>query len=201
MGVSFAPWAEKRKIANSSKPKKIGIPRDFLSGEGIDKEVLKNFEEKHPAENKKTIFDFFLIFSKFESALKKHGNPKYKKTSNGKLQPNWDGFIKENKATIVPFMESQEDTPLKRAYKYLLNDPTKFQQGNEEWVNREPDDNTPNLTLILHCVLDMRNNLFHGGKHGTNYARDKSLLDAGIIILDYWAIIDDGIKSTFESEF
>jgi len=36
---------EKRKISNPTISKRLGIPREFLSGEGIDKEVLKNFEE------------------------------------------------------------------------------------------------------------------------------------------------------------
>lgn len=33
------------RIESSSLKKKIGIPREFLKGDGIDKEVLKNFEE------------------------------------------------------------------------------------------------------------------------------------------------------------
>ncbi len=36
---------ELRKIENKTLKKRIGIPREFLSGEGIDKDVLKNFEE------------------------------------------------------------------------------------------------------------------------------------------------------------
>ena len=36
---------EKRKISNPSKPKRIGVPKEFLSGDGIEKEVLQNFEE------------------------------------------------------------------------------------------------------------------------------------------------------------
>jgi len=36
---------DKREIIDRSIKKKIGIPREFLTGEGIDKEVLKNFEE------------------------------------------------------------------------------------------------------------------------------------------------------------
>jgi len=34
-----------RLIKKESIKKRIGVPREFLSGEGIDKEVLKNFEE------------------------------------------------------------------------------------------------------------------------------------------------------------
>ena len=36
---------EKRKISNPSKPKRIGVPKEFLSGDGIEKEILQNFEE------------------------------------------------------------------------------------------------------------------------------------------------------------
>ncbi len=36
---------DKREIKNKTIKKKIGVPRSFLSGGGIDEEVLKNFEE------------------------------------------------------------------------------------------------------------------------------------------------------------
>ncbi len=36
---------ELREIKKESIKKRIGVPREFLQGEGIDKEVLKNFEE------------------------------------------------------------------------------------------------------------------------------------------------------------
>lgn len=36
---------EKRIIKREPIKKRIGVPREFLSGEGIDKDVLKNFEE------------------------------------------------------------------------------------------------------------------------------------------------------------
>ena len=36
---------EKRLIKKEPMKKRIGIPREFLSGEGIDKDILKNFEE------------------------------------------------------------------------------------------------------------------------------------------------------------
>ena len=36
---------EKRNILNPKNSRRIGVPREFLSGEGIDKDVLKNFEE------------------------------------------------------------------------------------------------------------------------------------------------------------
>jgi aspartyl-tRNA(Asn)/glutamyl-tRNA(Gln) amidotransferase subunit A len=34
-----------RNIKKEPMKKRIGVPREFLSGEGIDKDVLKNFEE------------------------------------------------------------------------------------------------------------------------------------------------------------
>jgi len=36
---------ENRKILNSPMTKRLGVPREFLSGEGIDKDVLENFEK------------------------------------------------------------------------------------------------------------------------------------------------------------
>ncbi len=40
-----SPDHSEKLVSASLKFKKLGIPRDFLKGEGIDKEVLRNFEE------------------------------------------------------------------------------------------------------------------------------------------------------------
>lgn len=126
------------------------------------------------------ISKFFIIFSRFEYALK---SANYIKGIN----PNWDSFA----SSINGNFDKERSEELKEAVEYIVNNPPKIQditEGKLIWKDRVFPKNAP-LTLRLSLsIRDIRNNLFHGGKfQGTfqpEISRNYILLEKSIIILN-----------------
>ena len=142
--------------------------------------------------NKKLVTDFFIVFSRFEYALKRMGsyakktNEKTNKKTNGWAQADWKKFAKDYDRLFNPC----PNTKLCTAVEYLKKHPPKRQVRKDGKLDFKDDGGkrTPELWQILYAVKGVRNNLFHGGKFpGAGVvdepSRDKCLLSHCLTIL------------------
>ncbi len=121
----------------------------------------KGFEESLRVSGELLLY-FFVVFSRFEYALKQHG---FVKTGRGgEAQPNWDKLTSmlktESEATIAPILKLGQ---------YMLDRPPKKQvlrNGALEWEDVAPP-RKKDLEFLIQGVKRVRNNLFHGGKFST----------------------------------
>jgi len=130
-------------------------------------------------------FDFFYWFSRFEFALKERRFLKSDKIGD-RAEPSWDKFVKEYRGAYKP-------TP---AGKALLDEKPKRQivgdpeHGFEE-VPFSPK--TADLDKLVAYAKTVRNNLFHGGKHGYDQWDDpkrmRRLLELTITVLAELAVL------------
>lgn len=107
---------------------------------------------------KNASFEFFYWFSRFEFALKE--NRYLKDTTVGaKAEPSWNAFVEKWSATYVPSAA---------ALKLIAENPKRQVVGLTELEFRAVgfDDNPSELGKVVRLASTVRNNLFHGGKHG-----------------------------------
>lgn len=129
-------------------------------------------------------FDFFYWFSRFEFSLKENGYLK-NHIAGTTAEPGWDEFVKkwENQYPSSPEAE------------YLLYAPPERQIiGTCAELDWEPvglQDCKSDLEKVVRLLKTVRNNLFHGGKHGSagwdDPDRTHKLLNASKSILDQLA--------------
>ena len=138
-------------------------------------------------------FDFFYWFSRFEFCLKENGYLKH--SAHGtKAEPGWNKFVKTYEGIYLPSAEGKE----------LLAKPPECQivlaNGSLGWRPVEIADCTSDLARVTRLVKTVRNNLFHGGKHGAadwdNPVRAESLLSVSKVILGQFAVLGQ-----FESDY
>jgi hypothetical protein len=126
-------------------------------------------------------FEFFYKFARFESALKENDYWTTEK-NNKRIKPDWDKFEKEfgdNYSISLDAKRLVEERP-----KYQVEDDNKV-----DWKAVGLDHcKVDSLTAVITCLKAVRNNLFHGGKHGDNEQNDVSrnifLLTLGKKVLD-----------------
>ncbi|MBU2868077.1 hypothetical protein [Pacificibacter marinus] len=103
-------------------------------------------------------FEFFYWFSRFEFALKE--NKFLKNPSPGsRAEPGWDQFIKAHEADYDPSAAGFQ----------LVDEAPQRQivgQHELEFVPVGFDDQPSELARVVRLLKTVRNNLFHGGKHG-----------------------------------
>ncbi|EPA8366055.1 hypothetical protein ACQ676_001547 [Vibrio fluvialis] len=142
---------------------------------------------------KNLAFDFFYWFSRFEFALKE--NKFLKREGDGEnAEPGWDTFVERYSQT---FQHSEQTMRL------LELSPKRQKVGPNldlEWRNVGLDDCRSELCKVIRLLKTIRNNLFHGGKHGADGwdepHRSKELLEVGKSILDQLARAAD-----FEADY
>lgn len=120
---------------------------------------------------------YFLLLSKLEYALKNTGFITSHK--NYAAKPDWNSFIDRVHGTITI------DTQDSDVQNFLNNPPKKqlYKDGNLSWSKPE-EIKASNQKEALQACLTVRNNLFHGGKHGDgNAGRNEYLLSAATKIL------------------
>ena len=106
------------------------------------------------------IFEFFMVFSRFEFALKYTG---FRKVINGRVEPDWKKFG----ISIQDAFDIDKSPEIRRAFDYLLANQPKVQIFNGEkleWQERSRNKNDDIVVQVIDCVKGVRNNLFHGGK-------------------------------------
>ncbi|MXN92849.1 hypothetical protein GR160_16600 [Flavobacterium sp. Sd200] len=161
-------------------------------------QFLSEFHEK----DAKLVFDFFIVFSRFEYSLKRSG---FVISPRGHAEPDWGKFIKsvENQFNYC----LSQKTDLLEAAKYIENAPPKQQivAGNElEWKDTSFNSRfsfAKNLSFFIRII---RNNLFHGGKFPGRFekdvARDHQLLTNALIILNCWIELNPDVCTNFMSK-
>ena len=141
-----------------------------------------------PIELTSLAFDFFYWFSRFEFCLKENGYLRHDEPGSN-AEPGWDKFVEKHAAAYTPSPAAKE----------LLAAPPERQiviaNGELDWRAVGTADCKSDLAKIVRLVKTVRNNLFHGGKHGAagwdSPERAKSLLSACKTILDQLAILGD----------
>ncbi len=138
-----------------------------------------------------TACDYFLLLSRLEYALK---NSSYLTNDKESAKPDWERFIDFVSSRMAVDTNDRDvraflDLPPKRQL---------FEDGKISWSKPE-NIKDHDKTRMLQACLTVRNNLFHGGKHGDgNAGRNMVLISAATKILR--AAIDacPDVKAQFE---
>jgi len=149
--------------------------------------------------DRKLAWYFFVFFSRFEYALKRHA--KYLMPGIGEAKPNWNRFGSDHAASFQAAL-----TPaLALAIEYFKTCPPSKQlrsNGHMSWSDPiRHDGREPLLVWLLRAIRVVRNNLFHGGKFPTfpvsDPSRNHDLLTNAIVILDSCLKLDASVQSIF----
>lgn len=142
------------------------------------------------------ILDFFIIFSRFEYALKSSGYIPDKKKSKPEI--DWKNFKEEIKDEFKleevkhpNEMELFEDFKTQYIYK-----------GTLKWREFNIDSTKSDAEIIIDIVKTIRNNLFHGAKNteyctGVDEKRDENLLLYGIKAIEKLIEAEKEVKTNF----
>ena len=151
-------------------------------------------------------FEFFILFSRFEYALKKTGGVRFCKevqVSKGseakRATPDWKSFA----ANIqLAFFEITCEE-LKLATNYIFENPPKIQTCGAGWEDFKTPfhKKTEGLNWLIEAIKQVRNNLFHGGKYPLQLidesSRNKVLLEHSMTILRACLNCDNEVKTIF----
>lgn len=125
-------------------------------------------------------FEFFYCFSRFEFALKENGYLKSHECGRP-AEPGWGEFVGKWRHEYIVSAEAL----------FLLSFPPERQivLANDalDWKPVGLSDCRSDLEKVVRLLNTVRNNLFHGGKHGgagwDNPKRTEELLVAGMAVL------------------
>lgn len=163
----------------------------------ITKSFIDKLSKTITVEGQTLMLDFFIIFSRFECALK---TSNFSIGDEDKVSANWDTFI----ASIRPNFKKDNNVQLSQAVDYLIQHPPRIQMidnGQLGWRDRIFNPNEPEINKLSLSIRDIRNNLFHGGKFNGNYqaeiSRNYILLEKAIIILNDWLSLNDLVRQNF----
>jgi hypothetical protein len=159
-------------------------------------ETQTTIDEFIPNEIQQLVFRFFVIFSRFEYALKRSG------FVTQDADPAWDAFAKAHRDHFT----SEETPELRTACDYFETHPPRrqiFDGGALSWSPPVSRTHEPQLTWLLCMIRRVRNNLFHGGKypiaHDPDPSRDPTLLNHALVILYASLALDESVSSHFHS--
>lgn len=155
--------------------------------------------QEYNSVDEELLLEFFKTFAKFEFALK--ASP-FRCERGGGVEPDWESFID----SIADVFNKNANHEIKEACDYILNDPPKRQvlKNNKiVWVKPNCPQNTRDKNkFLLKMVKQIRNNLFHGGKHDSefpnNSERKTILLKSGLTILSYCLSLNDQLDYYFK---
>jgi hypothetical protein len=115
-------------------------------------------EQALEAELPKLAIDFFVVFSRFECALKRSGQ--YSIGDDARVDPDWDGFARDIGPNFLSDVDAMGIAPI------LISTPPKKQvklaDGSLGWKDMGEVKNTSDLFLAIRRT---RNNLAHGAKY------------------------------------
>ena len=125
------------------------------------------------------IFDFFIVFSRFEFALKRCG---YLKGNSNQAEPDWNKFCNDFQGKY----DKKVSPEFQSAWEYYTTHPPMKQVVKDDQIvwkeNKQGSDSE--FRWILRSIRTVRNNLFHGGKFPYDQVRDNALLFHGLMILN-----------------
>lgn len=146
-----------------------------------------------PDDLKRLAFDFFYWFSRFEFALKEAQC--LKSTEEGaKAEVSWDRFIEKHRGAyhLTPAGQALIDAKPQRQI---------VSAGGLAFRDFGFNASASDLERVMRLANTVRNNLFHGGKHGSDYwdepDRMRDLLTTTIKALDDLAA-QAGLQGDYE---
>jgi len=138
-------------------------------------------------------FDFFFRFSRFEFALKENGYLMSHEPGTN-AEPGWGEFVAKHSSKYKCCVN---------ALQLLASPPEKQVVANGEalsWRTVGLDDCRSDLEKTVRLLKTVRNNLFHGGKHGSddwdNPNRTRQVIGASSAVLEELAAVA-GIQADF----
>ena len=138
-------------------------------------------EEEITRDLEKVAVSFFYRYSRFEFALKESGYLKYS-DPGVRAEPDWRNFTRKRCGEYRASDEARE--LIYAAPKRQVVATGERLEWKDVDLSRCPGD----LGKVVRLVQTVRNNLFHGGKHGADGwddpARTARLLKLGIVVLD-----------------
>ena len=149
--------------------------------------------EEIDIELKDATFEYFFWFSRFEFALKEN---KYLKdhTQGAKAEPSWEQFREKHSSEYVVSREACRLIELHPKRQIVS------EQEELEWIPVGVSHCKDDLCRVITMLKAVRNNLFHGGKHGDmemdSKERNLELLRLGKRILDQLAQVA-GLESDY----
>ncbi len=145
--------------------------------------------------------EFFVIFSRFEYALKQAGFVR----GNNHVQPDWNRFAEQYGEVFGN--RAQNNQSVREAIRCFRQEPPRRQvlrSGQLGWEHTQEDqqimrgEREPTLPWLTIMVRRFRNNLFHGSKKMfDDRHRDLDLLEASFVLLGCWLDLDENVKRRF----
>ena len=147
------------------------------------------------------LLDFFMLFSRFEYALKRAG--KYARGGrNDSAEPDWEAFANDATAAwqgsggaSLPATVTLASAPPRRQV---------FRDGRLGWAD-PPVVSGQSLNDVLRLVRTVRNNLFHGGKHPDGdideVSRNTALLTASVAVLRHCVSLLPSVEEVFPGDY
>jgi hypothetical protein len=147
--------------------------------------------------DKELVSKFFIVFSRFEYALKRAG---YVNGDENRVFANWDKFA----SGLSNKFDSALRLELAEAIQYLQSHPPKKQivaKNELGWKETDLNLNEPQLIWLLRVIRVIRNNLFHGGKFPmrpvSDPSRDIQLIKSSLVILEACLDLEPKVQSYF----
>ena len=147
--VAMTPTHSHGGIASAILPE-LNLPHG--SGVGMRRDQITD-------ELTQLAFEFFYGFSRFEFCLKENGFLGNDKPGNA-AEPGWIAFVERYSGTYTLSPEAGD---------LLAAPPSKQVVGESralEWRGLRFGEGESDLAKVVRVVKTVRNNLFHGGKHG-----------------------------------
>lgn len=165
-------------------------------------DMHRNLIRSLTGDDSELVAQFFVVFSRFEYALKRAGFVR-SDTHNNAL-PHWSRFAREKGDALL---DDTTDREFIEARDFLLRAPPQRQivaeDGSLQWQANTRRSGESDARYLLRLVRDVRNNLFHGGKYPNQAVsgkrlRNSELLRAGVTILEKCLLLDADVKRFFE---
>lgn len=142
--------------------------------------------ENVPSNLTSLAFEFFFWFSRFEFALKENGYL-VSHSPGAKAAPGWREFVEKYEAQYAPSDNVKKLVALSPKEQLVG-------RGNTlKWGSVVFRDDVLGLREVVYLLKTVRNNLFHGGKHGEaswdDPVRMKQLLYSATAVLDELATL------------
>jgi hypothetical protein len=142
-------------------------------------------------------FEFFFWFSRFEFALKENGFLK-SHLPDASAKPGWDEFVGKWSESYTPSSEALSLINSAPCRQIVLRD------DELSWRPVGLADCTSELAKVVRLVKTVRNNLFHGGKHGSTgwdeSERMARLLADGKAVIDQLAELS-GLQADYTRHY
>ncbi len=146
---------------------------------------------------KEMVYHFFFVFSRFEFALKEAGYRRKGKYES--VEADWPKFKTDYEATYAADYSAQELFKSPPRKQYLRND------NRLDWRDLSFGSKDSDLKKIISVIKTVRNNLFHGGKHGDSSwddsVRVRFLLKNSISIIEILAELNNDVWTHYRGEY